>query len=134
AAERGTRFVFDVEACVPDVGDCPGRRRIRLSWYRFEGGGEGAASPGTTSTPWPGERWRLNVRLKRPHALHNPGVFDAELRALEEGISATGYVRTSRRAPVPNQRLEPDGWTIAAAFESARASLRDAMHAALRDE
>src|SRR5690606_26659832 len=31
AAERGTRFVFDVEACVPDVGDCPGRRRIRLS-------------------------------------------------------------------------------------------------------
>jgi len=134
AAERGTRFVFDVEACVPDVGDCPGRRRIRLSWYRFEGGGDGAASPGTTSTPWPGERWRLNVRLKRPHALHNPGVFDAELRALEEGISATGYVRTSRRAPVPNQRLEPGGWTIAAAFESARASLRDAMHAALRDE
>ncbi|HQX26048.1 MAG TPA: DNA internalization-related competence protein ComEC/Rec2 [Pseudomonadota bacterium] len=133
AAERGTRFAFDVEACVPEAGDCPGRRRIRLSWYAFDRTGDGAPAPAATAAPRPGERWRLNVRLKRPHALHNPGVFDAELRALEEGIAATGYVRTSRRASVPNQRLEPHGWTVAAAFESARATLRDAMQAALRD-
>ncbi len=134
AAERGTRFAFDVEACVPDVGACPGRRRIRLSWYAF--GHAADSAPGGADpapAPWPGERWRLNVRLKRPHALHNPGVFDAELRALEEGIAATGYVRASRRASAPNERLDRGRWTIGTVFESARASLRAAMLEALGD-
>ena len=140
AAERGTRFTFDIDACVPDGPHCPGRRRVRLSWYAFGGadsadgaGGDAAQPRAQAPAPWPGERWRLNVRLKRPHALHNPGVFDAELRALEEGIAATGYVRAVRGASQTNQRIGRDGWTVASAFESARALLRDAMRAALAD-
>lgn len=40
-----------------------------------------------------GERWRLTVRLRRPHGTANPHGFDYELALLERGIGATGYVR-----------------------------------------
>ena len=47
--------------------------------------------------PKPGEIWRLTVHLRAPHSLANPGLFDAELRALEDGVSATGSVRVAER-------------------------------------
>lgn len=134
AADRGTRFAFDIEGCDPASQGCPERRRVRLTWQSFaDAAGRRAEGGAQPAAPRPGERWRLNLRLKRPHALHNPGVFDAELRALEEGIAATGYVRASRRGAIPNERLGRDGWTPGTAFEAARASLRDAMQLALRD-
>jgi competence protein ComEC len=134
ATDHGTRFAFDIEHCVPQVADCPDGRRVRLSWSAFGGSPvDGTAARSEIGKPRPGERWRLNVRLKRPHALHNPGVFDAELRALEEGIAAGGYVRASRRTAMPNEWLGSYGWSLGAAFEAARARLRDAMWAALRD-
>lgn len=43
--------------------------------------------------PRAGERWRLRVRLKRPHGLQNPGGFDYEKSLFRAGISAVGYVR-----------------------------------------
>jgi len=133
-AERGTRFAFDVERCLQAAAPCPERRRVRLSWQGFgpaQDSGD-AGRPAPQANPLPGERWQLNVRLKRPHALHNPGAFDAELRALEEGIAANGYVRSSRRLPLPNQRLE-EGLTAATVFEAARMRLRAAMRAALAE-
>jgi competence protein ComEC len=134
ATDHGTRFAFDIERCVPQLADCPDRRRVRLSWSAFGVAPTGEqAARSEVGRPRPGERWRLNVRLKRPHALHNPGAFDAELRALEEGIAANGYVRASRRAAIPNERLGADAWSLGVAFEAARAHLRDAMQAALRD-
>jgi competence protein ComEC len=134
AADRGTRFAFDIERCVPAVADCPHARRVRLSWQGFAaaGAGRGADDGRPSVTPLPGERWHLNVRLKRPHALHNPGAFDAELRALEEGIAATGYVRATRRGSLRNERLDA-GFTAGTAFELARTRLRDAMREALAD-
>lgn len=48
------------------------------------------------ATPPPlgaGERWRLQVRLKRPRGLVNPGGFDSERAALQAGVTAVGYVR-----------------------------------------
>ncbi|RPH62153.1 MAG: DNA internalization-related competence protein ComEC/Rec2, partial [Burkholderiales bacterium] len=134
AADRGTRFAFDIERCAPASGDCPGRRRVRLTWQSFaDPADQRAKARAQPTAPRPGERWRLNVRLKRPHALHNPGVFDAELRALEEGVAATGYVRAPRRGAIPNERLGRDDWTPGTVFEAARALLRDAMQVALRD-
>ncbi len=132
AAERGSRFAFDVERCESDPPDCPRARRLRLSWASF--GPAGDARHEAVPAPWPGERWRLNVRLKRPHALHNPGTFDAELRALEEGVAAAGYVAAPRAATWRNERLAPNGWrSPAVAIEAARAALRAAMREALRD-
>lgn len=93
--ERGVRFVFDIEESA-----APLPRRIALSWYRqFEAaeeeGDEEAAPPGALPLPRAGERWRLVVRLKRPHANLNPHGFDYEGWLFERGIRATGYVRKS---------------------------------------
>lgn len=40
-----------------------------------------------------GERWRLEVRLKRPNGFANPNGFDYEKWLFSQGIMATGYVR-----------------------------------------
>jgi competence protein ComEC len=63
--------------------------RVRLSWY------DALVRPG------PGERWRLAVRLKRPHGFANPGGFDYERWLFQQRIRATGYVREDAR----NRRL-----------------------------
>lgn len=41
----------------------------------------------------PGQRWQLQVRLKRPHGQMNPGGFDYEAVLYRNGVRATGYVR-----------------------------------------
>lgn len=133
-AEHGTRFAFDIEGCQPPLAECPAARRVRLTWSRFAAPARGAgAAPGEDAGPRPGERWRLTVRLRRPHALHNPGGFDAELRALEEGIAASGYVRATRGAAPPNAWLGTHAWSLGVVFEAARTRLRGAMQRALRD-
>ncbi len=56
-------------------------RHLRLSWYR----------PNVDVSA--GERWNLQVKLRRPRGVLNPGGFDFEKLALERRIAATGYVR-----------------------------------------
>jgi competence protein ComEC len=56
-----------------------------------------------------GERWRWQARLRLPHGLSNPHGFDRELWLWEQGVGATGVVRTGPQAPAP-QRLESPGW------------------------
>lgn len=51
--------------------------------------------------PRAGERWRLPVRLKRPHGAMNPHGFDLELWMWERGLRASGYVRE------PHDRGDP---------------------------
>ncbi len=41
----------------------------------------------------PGERWQLQLRLRRPHGFANLGGFDYEAWLMQHGISATEYVR-----------------------------------------
>lgn len=53
---------------------------LKLAWYN--------GCPNLS----PGQEWQLFVKLKRPRGLSNPGTFDFEAWALEQGISATGYV------------------------------------------
>jgi competence protein ComEC len=126
--ESGTRFPFDVESVqtpraaagvpltVPPT--------IALTWYaqRAKGGGDAIPPPRIAS----GQRWRIEVRLKRPRGLSNPHGFDFEPWALERGIRATGYVRTG--APVSG-RVE--GWPYT--LHRWRGEIRDAMFAHLGD-
>jgi competence protein ComEC len=98
ADERGTRFAFTVEAI--DTAQAVVPSRLSLGWY--------AAAP-TADSPAPpipvvhaGERWRLTVRLKRPHGYVNPAGFDLEAWLLEHDLRATGYVV----APHAAQRLD----------------------------
>lgn len=109
--DGGVRFHFDVEQThTRDAGVPP---RIFLSWY-----GATASDPAFVH---PGERWRLVVRLQRPHGNANPHGFDYEAWLLEQGVRATGYVRP---AGGHNQRL--DDWTPGPgyAIERARGILR----------
>jgi competence protein ComEC len=41
----------------------------------------------------PGQRWQLQLRLRRPHGFANPGGFDYEAWLMQNGIRGTGYVR-----------------------------------------
>ena len=58
-------------------------RRLRLSWY------------GDTPRVRPGERWRLEVRLRSPRSYRNWGIVDFEKRSFIHGIKGRGYVRVS---------------------------------------
>ena len=69
-----------------------------------------------------GERWRLIVRLKRPHGTVNPHGFDVEAWLLENGLRATGYVRDDER----NARLDAFAGRVADYVQRARERVRDA--------
>lgn len=118
--ERGVRFNFAVER-VDDGGHrslplATVPPRIVLSWYagRF---GEGRGFEDVQ----PGERWRLKVRLQRPHGNANPHGFDYELWLLEQGVRATGYVRDDEG----NRRLSAFVFSINNVVEYSRSALRD---------
>ncbi len=89
SADAATRFDFDLREVRQGDDAVPLRGSVRLAWY-----GRAEAPPVLA----PCERWRLTVRLKRPHGLVNPGGFDGERHAAERGIVAAGYVRDARSA------------------------------------
>lgn len=78
------RFLLDCESLRRDTETLPCPGRLRLSWYRG------------TSVIEAGQRWRLQVRLKRPHGMVNPGGFDYEGWLFQQHIRATGYVRAGK--------------------------------------
>ena len=73
------RFRFYVE----EIADCEAcwEGLTTISWYR---------SPIQVS---PGDRFQFTVKLSRPGASLNPGLFDYEAWLFAQGIQATGYVR-----------------------------------------
>ncbi|ALK97139.1 competence protein ComEC [Massilia sp. WF1] len=118
--EQGLRFNLLVER-----SDTPGATvppRIALSWYADRRG-----EAGLPERLMPGERWRLTVRLQRPHGNANPGGFDYEAWLLEQGVRATGYVR-----PAPgNAKLDPFVPRFGTFVERSRAVLRERILRAL---
>ncbi|RLJ17718.1 DNA internalization-related competence protein ComEC/Rec2 [bacterium endosymbiont of Escarpia laminata] len=77
------RFEFELETVQSRRGDESLQGRVRLNWYRFDG------------VLLPGQRWQLQVRLKRPRGLQNPAGFDYEKWLYSRRIRATGYVQHS---------------------------------------
>jgi competence protein ComEC len=120
--ERGERFEFAVESVIgAPLARVP--QRIMLSWYHGwheEEWHEGGAVH-------PGERWRLTVRLKRPHGNANPHGFDYEAWLFEGGLRATGYVRPRTEA----QRLDTFVPRPTYAVEWLRDAIRDRFTAVL---
>lgn len=114
---RGERFEFDVERVETESAQVP--RRISLSRY-FAGYGKPVPADAAPLFR-PGERWRLTVRLKRPHGSYNPGGFDYEAWALERNIRATGYVR--ERGVM--ERLEPPSYRPGHLLERLRLRVRE---------
>ncbi len=117
----GLRFGFDVDG--NDAGLARFPARLRLSWIAR---GRAAVAPPELR---PGERWRLRVRLKRPHGTANDGVRDAEAGWLASGVRALGYVS----APQAARRLDARPHTPGAAIDRLRFALRERMRAVLAD-
>lgn len=108
------RFVFEVESALLDKRAVAIPARLALGWYARDA----QQLPDLRA----GQRWRLVVRLKRPHGLANPHGFDYELYLFERGVRATGYVRTVKGAH--NDLLdERAGHTV----DRARQAVRDAI-------
>jgi competence protein ComEC len=114
--DRGVRFQLaperlhwqGIEQAVPG--------RLLLNWY------------GAAPLLRVGERWQLQVRLKRPHGFMNPGGFDYEAWLFRQGIRAKGYVRTPKGVPAPNRRLAA---TDTYPVERLRQTLRERLNATL---
>lgn len=79
-----SRFVFAVDSLRHQGRRVPSPGTVRLAWYR------------NIPELKAGQRWRLQVRLKRPHGMANPGLFDYEGWLFQQRLRATGYVRTSQ--------------------------------------
>ena len=112
---EGVRFQFAVEQVVDDAAELP--RMLALSWY---GGREGVQVR-------PGERWRLTVRLQRPHGNANPHGFDYEAWLLGQGVRATGYVRPGGS----NRRIDSFVFSPVHVVERCRDLLRSRIMEAL---
>ncbi|WP_025598729.1 ComEC/Rec2 family competence protein [Burkholderia sp. WSM2230] len=115
--DQGVRFLFEVEsteALPPGLASSAAAafpRVIQLAWIDDE-----APAPPLA----PGERWRLRVRLKRPHGNANFGLRDAEAALLARNVRATGYVSAAAQAA----RLPKDARGIGVTVDRWRATLR----------
>lgn len=145
--EDGLRFRFDVDTATLDGRTVILPAQIYLGWYAGFGARpqKGVAvirplpasdeeaeppefSPELQRQPQTlraGEHWQMVVRLKAPHGNSNPYGFDYELWLWEQGLQATGYVRTGVR-DAPPKRLSTS-W--AHPVERARQSVREAIFA-----
>jgi competence protein ComEC len=140
--EMGTRFQLDVESAQlltiaslnteqvrsKQVIELPSK--ISLSWYggvfgATETAGDMMALQRKPMPILPSERWKMTVRLKAPHGNSNPSGFDFELWLWEQGIQATGYVRTGANDAAPKRLAQ----TWEHPVEQLRCSVRDAIFA-----
>src|SRR3990167_11239568 len=74
-SEHRTAFLFAMKNAQPKL--------VRLSWQNNNEKNKKLVV---------GDEWELFIRLKKIHSTLNPGGFDYEAKALEEGIRAQGYV------------------------------------------
>lgn len=126
---QGWQFDIRIDRVLGDPptprADRPAPLWARLSW-REAGWGANVARERPDVVP--GDRWRLPVRLQRPHGLANPQGFDAELLLWEQGVQATGHVRAGRDAAGP-QRLGEAPWV--APIDRWRHGVRERLMAAV---
>lgn len=127
ARETGMRLRLAVESAGLDGAPVRLPALIDLSWYAGaigDGAQEDAHPPPALHA---GERWRLTVRLKAPHGGRNPHGFDYELWLWEQGVQATGYVRTSARLDALHGAPERLAATWQHPVEQLRQRVRDAI-------
>ncbi len=77
-----------------------------------------------------GERWAMTLRLRRVHGASNPHGFDRELWLWQEGVGATGYVRSGPRDPAPQRLSAASPWTV----DAVRQAIVRAIERRVTDE
>ena len=110
ATRFGHRFLFVPTHIVTANVLLPAQ--VQVSWY------------GDKQHVQSGERWRLVLKLKRPHGQASPGSFDLESWFLQQNIGATASVKSGQKL---------DGLASAAWLARIRSALRAKVNAALPD-
>ena len=137
--EDGVRFRFAVLSARLKGAPVALPPQIYLGWYSGFGLRPTKPAVGVDGDPEPaefslelqrqpqslraGEHWQMTVRLKAPHGNSNPHGFDYELWLWEQGIQATGYVRTGKSDAPPKKLAE----TWAKPVEQTRQYVREAI-------
>lgn len=67
--------------------------------------------------PAPGSLCRLQLRLKRPHGVANPGGFDYDAWLLSENVTATGSVKFMQCQPAWRNGADGLRWHLRALFQ-----------------
>jgi len=80
----------------------------------------------------PGERWKLQVRLRQPQGSRNPAGFDYEAWMLEKRLSFGGTVQQSRLLPAPERVGSSTGVQIR--IDQWRDAIRKRIDHELADE
>ncbi len=121
--ERGVQFEFMVESARWNglLVEPPGR--IQLGWWQREVDGQTLDPPELQ----PGQRWELVARLQRPHGLANPQGLDLELWFWEQGLQASGSVRTGKKQPPPRLLTGQVNEPVAQARAAVRAAIRQSV-------
>ena len=114
---RGVRFLLDVERAYTLNARIPAR--VSLMWYEND-----SESPPDLRA---GQRWRMAVRLHRPHGNANPHGFDFEAWMLERGIRAVGYIRAQPAPHLIGSLVWRPGYLLERSREAARRHLLDAL-------
>jgi competence protein ComEC len=123
-SESGLRFRFAIESALMEGQQVRVPQNVYLAWYGGAVAGvDGVQAERPVAALEAGERWQWRVRLKAPHGHMNPGGFDYELWLWEQGLHATGYVRTGANDPAPVRLTQ----TYTHPVEWARQSVRDAI-------
>src|SRR5437899_4435380 len=121
-SDQGTRFALAVERVETEGATVP--EHLSLAWYaERRKDGDVDDVPDLVA----GQRWRLIVRLKRPHGTVNPHGFDVEAWLLENGFRATGYVRNDNA----NVRLATFAGRASDYVQRARTAVRERIMGAL---
>ncbi len=116
----GLRFQFDPEFATLDGRPVQLPPRLMLGWYA---GRDEAATPNPLrASLGAGQRWRMTLRLRRPHGNLNPHGYDFELHLLVRNHGATGYVRESRHRPV--KLSDSAGFPLARLRQTVRDSIQ----------
>lgn len=125
--ENGTRFAFHVEHAFCENKPVTIPENILLHWRNI------SETSGSDNAPslFPGQKWRLDVRLKRPHGHANPGGFDYEYQLFARKIRATGQVIDDRKAATRNILIDPFVWSPMHVIDALRFHIRDRIAAAL---
>src|SRR3990167_914161 len=80
----GSRLIMDITSLQLHRSRLNGRTRVRLYWPQKQ-------------SLRVGDQYRLTVRLKRIHGMRNPGGFDYEAYAFQNGLRASGTVITDKK-------------------------------------
>ena len=122
--QAGQRFRFQVESATHQGRPVRVPPLLQLAWYnsvstRDETDGPTSGQPELKA----GERWQFVAQLKAPRANLNPHGFDYELWLWEQGIRATGYIRTTARDAPPRLLQTSHGHWVERARQSVRGQI-----------